>query len=95
MIKYVVTMCYCLAYIQGGKLWGGRFSSQTDPIMEKFNSSISYDKRLWEQDIKVSFTSIKTHHYIIFFVRPLHSKPEWRVIVHQVQTNYHDRPMVL
>ena len=30
---------------------------------------------------------IKTHHYIIFFVRPLHSKPGMKVIVDQVQTN--------
>ena len=41
--------------------------------------------------------AIKTPHYIIFFVRPLAYilSREWRVIVDQVQTNYHGRPMVL
>lgn len=34
-----------------GKLWGGRFTMQNDPIMEKFNASISYDKRMWKEDI--------------------------------------------
>ena len=33
------------------KLWGGRFSSATDNVMEKFSESISYDKRLYEYDI--------------------------------------------
>ncbi|XP_057293897.1 argininosuccinate lyase-like [Hydractinia symbiolongicarpus] len=37
-----------------GKLWGGRFSGETDPVMEKFNSSINVDKRMWEEDIKGS-----------------------------------------
>ena len=35
----------------GGKLWGGRFSGATDPLMEAFNASISFDKRLWRADI--------------------------------------------
>ena len=34
-----------------GKLWGGRFSGDTDPVMEKFNASINIDKRMWEEDI--------------------------------------------
>ena len=36
------------------KLWGGRFIGDTDPLMEKFNSSIDYDKRLWKVDIRGS-----------------------------------------
>jgi len=24
----------------------------TDPIMEKFNASITFDKRMWKEDIK-------------------------------------------
>jgi argininosuccinate lyase len=27
------------------KLWGGRFSGATDPIMEAFNNSLVFDKR--------------------------------------------------
>eukprot|EP00656_Telonema_subtile_P003003 TRINITY_DN11382_c0_g2_i3.p1 TRINITY_DN11382_c0_g2~~TRINITY_DN11382_c0_g2_i3.p1 ORF type:complete len:271 (-),score=73.04 TRINITY_DN11382_c0_g2_i3:1008-1820(-) len=30
---------------------GGRFTGATDPIMDQFNASISYDKRMWRQDI--------------------------------------------
>ena len=37
----------------GNKLWGGRFTGQTDPVMEKFNASIHYDKRLCYVDILV------------------------------------------
>ena len=36
---------------KGGKLWGGRFTGKTDPIMEKFNESLSYDKRMSRADI--------------------------------------------
>uniref|UniRef100_A0A8C0UD67 Argininosuccinate lyase n=1 Tax=Cyanistes caeruleus TaxID=156563 RepID=A0A8C0UD67_CYACU len=38
----------------GNKLWGGRFSGSTDPIMEMLNASISYDQRLAEVDIQGS-----------------------------------------
>jgi argininosuccinate lyase len=33
------------------KLWGGRFTGETDPIMEKFNTSIGFDRILWKADI--------------------------------------------
>ena len=36
------------------KLWGGRFTGATDPLMEQFNASISFDKRLWAVDIQGS-----------------------------------------
>lgn len=36
------------------KLWGGRFTGKTDPLMEKFNASISFDQRLWAVDIRGS-----------------------------------------
>ena len=35
----------------GAKLWGGRFTGATDPLMEAFNNSISFDRRLWRVDI--------------------------------------------
>jgi argininosuccinate lyase len=35
----------------GSKLWGGRFTGKTDPLMEKFNNSLPFDKRLWDADI--------------------------------------------
>lgn len=37
------------------KLWGGRFTGETDPLMEKFNESLYFDKRMWAEDIKASF----------------------------------------
>ena len=37
------------------KLWGGRFTGQTDPLMEKFNESLPFDRRMWQEDIRASF----------------------------------------
>ena len=33
------------------KLWGGRFSAETDALMRQLNDSIRFDIRLWEADI--------------------------------------------
>ncbi len=33
------------------KMWGGRFSKTTDSLVEDFHSSISFDKRLYKEDI--------------------------------------------
>ena len=33
------------------KLWGGRFSQPTDSTVESFSSSVSFDQRLYRQDI--------------------------------------------
>ncbi|MDY8108905.1 argininosuccinate lyase [Fulvimarina sp. 2208YS6-2-32] len=33
------------------EMWGGRFASGPDAIMEEINASIDYDKRLYEEDI--------------------------------------------
>ncbi|MDR0434482.1 MAG: argininosuccinate lyase [Gracilibacteraceae bacterium] len=33
------------------KLWGGRFEKDTDALVEDFHSSVSFDRRLYEQDI--------------------------------------------
>eukprot|EP01038_Epipyxis_sp_PR26KG_P004427 gene4427-6261_t len=45
-----------MSEIVSNKLWGGRFTGATDPVMEKFNNSISYDRIMWKEDI---FGSIK------------------------------------
>ncbi len=34
------------------KLWGGRFTGATDPLMEKFNESLPFDRRMWAEDIR-------------------------------------------
>ncbi|MBR3904440.1 MAG: argininosuccinate lyase [Clostridia bacterium] len=36
------------------KLWGGRFAKETSQLMDDFHSSISFDKRLYAQDIRGS-----------------------------------------
>ncbi|KDN45907.1 putative ARG4-arginosuccinate lyase [Tilletiaria anomala UBC 951] len=36
------------------KLWGGRFTGKTDPLMHEYNQSLSYDRRMWAQDIRGS-----------------------------------------
>ena len=36
------------------KLWGGRFSKQTDKKVDDFNSSIRFDSRMYAQDIRGS-----------------------------------------
>uniref|UniRef100_A0A7N8WT65 Argininosuccinate lyase n=1 Tax=Mastacembelus armatus TaxID=205130 RepID=A0A7N8WT65_9TELE len=43
-----------LTISSGGKLWGGRFVGDTDPVMEKFNASIAFDQRMWDADIRGS-----------------------------------------
>jgi len=37
-----------------GKLWGGRFGVETDALMEQFQNSISFDRRLYRADIRGS-----------------------------------------
>jgi len=36
------------------KLWGGRFTGQTDALIERLNDSLSFDARLWKHDIQGS-----------------------------------------
>ena len=36
------------------KLWGGRFSKNTNELVDAFNASINYDKRLYQEDIRGS-----------------------------------------
>jgi len=33
------------------KLWGGRFTHQVDDLVNTFNSSISFDSRMYKEDI--------------------------------------------
>lgn len=41
------------------KLWGGRFSKNTDNLVDDFNSSISFDKKLYKYDIQGSIAHAK------------------------------------
>ena len=37
-----------------GKMWAGRFAKELDSTADDFNSSISFDKRMFRQDIRGS-----------------------------------------
>ncbi|TBU45731.1 argininosuccinate lyase [Dichomitus squalens] len=41
------------------KLWGGRFTGKTDPLMHEFNQSLRYDKRMHAADIAGSIAYAK------------------------------------
>lgn len=41
------------------KMWGGRFASGPDAIMEEINASIDYDQKLYRQDIQGSLAHAK------------------------------------
>ena len=40
--------------MSGQKTWGGRFSGQTDDRVERFTESISFDRRLYREDVLAS-----------------------------------------
>src|ERR1051326_4266528 len=40
--------------VSGQKTWGGRFSGQTDDRVEWFTESISFDRRLYREDVLAS-----------------------------------------
>ncbi len=40
------------------QLWGGRFTKETDDLVYRFNASIHFDKKLFEQDIEGSIAHV-------------------------------------
>ncbi|EKM82773.1 hypothetical protein AGABI1DRAFT_111353 [Agaricus bisporus var. burnettii JB137-S8] len=41
------------------KLWGGRFTGKTDPLMHEFNQSLKYDRRMYDADVRGSVAYAK------------------------------------
>ncbi|HJB19508.1 MAG TPA: argininosuccinate lyase [Candidatus Bariatricus faecipullorum] len=41
------------------QLWGGRFTRKTDELVYRFNASLSFDRRLYAQDIRGSLAHVK------------------------------------
>ena len=41
------------------QLWGGRFTKETDQKVYDFNASISFDQRLYRQDIRGSMAHVR------------------------------------
>ncbi|XP_028518420.1 argininosuccinate lyase isoform X2 [Exaiptasia diaphana] len=60
----VVEMEHKEADKEGKKLWGGRFSGDTDPVMEEFNASIGFDNRMWKEDLQGSQAYIRAIHSV-------------------------------
>ena len=40
------------------KLWGGRFTKETNQLVHNFNASISYDQKFYKQDIEGSIAHV-------------------------------------
>ena len=34
------------------KLWGGRFTGETDPLMHLYNASLPYDYKMYKADLE-------------------------------------------
>ena len=41
------------------KLWGGRFTKETDKLVNNFNASISFDQKFYRQDVRGSIAHAK------------------------------------
>ncbi|HWT27816.1 MAG TPA: lyase family protein, partial [Mobilitalea sp.] len=40
------------------KLWGGRFTKETNQLVHNFNASISFDQKFYKQDIEGSIAHV-------------------------------------
>ena len=40
------------------KLWGGRFTKQTNQLVHNFNASLSFDQKIYEEDITGSIAHV-------------------------------------
>ncbi len=60
----------------GEKLWGGRFSEQTDTFVEEFTASVNFDRRLYRQDIQGS----RAHAHMLAHVGVLTAQECERII---------------
>ena len=41
------------------KLWGVRFTKETDQLVQNFNESLSFDQKFYRQDIRGSIAHVK------------------------------------
>lgn len=40
------------------KLWGGRFTKETDKLVQAFNASVSFDQKFYKEDIEGSIAHV-------------------------------------
>ncbi|OPJ61212.1 argininosuccinate lyase [Clostridium oryzae] len=67
------------------KLWGGRFKENENKLMEDFNSSLSFDKVMYEEDIKGSFA-----HCEMLYKCGIISEEDYKAITQGLQSIYDD-----
>ena len=69
------------------KLWGGRFSKDTDSLANDYNSSIKFDQRLYKEDIKGSIAHVKMlgENHIIPLENALKIKEELENILKDIE----------
>ncbi|KAJ6630681.1 argininosuccinate lyase [Mycena sp. CBHHK59/15] len=81
------------------KLWGGRFTGKTDPLMHAFNQSLKYDQRMHAADIKGSIAYAKSLTLVGILTKEEETKitngltivgKEWQDAVFQVQADDED-----
>ncbi|KAJ7063191.1 argininosuccinate lyase [Mycena amicta] len=81
------------------KLWGGRFTGKTDPLMHAFNQSLRYDQRMHAADIKGSIAYARALTRVGILTQDEESKitdglarvgKEWEEGVFQVQQDDED-----
>ena len=41
------------------KLWGGRFTKETNQLVHNFNESLTFDQKFYRQDIEGSIAHVK------------------------------------
>jgi argininosuccinate lyase len=62
------------------KTWGGRFAKGTAPEMERFSSSVHFDRKLWRQDVRGSIA-----HARMLGQQGILSKEEAETLVHGLE----------
>ncbi len=64
------------------KLWGGRFEKKTDGLVDDFHSSITFDKRLYHQDIagSIAHATMLGDQGIITKQTRTRSSMDWRAL---------------
>ena len=59
-----------------GKMWSGRFSEKASDLLDRFNASLNFDKKLYEYDIKGSLA-----HALMLYRQGILSEAEYNDIV--------------
>ena len=75
------------------KLWGGRFTKDTNELVDRFNASITFDQRFWREDIEGSIA-----HVAMLAKQEIITKEEKTVItdaLNQIKTEIADGTLVI